>query len=289
MELYREREKNAMPEYRELLRRGRKMLSQADIADGNTDAWLLLEYQSGLTRTEYFLREREEAGDMLAAEYLELVEKRAKHVPLQHLIGEAWFYGRKFFVNESVLIPRQDTEVLVEEILCRVKGDTGLKILDMCTGSGCILLTLLSELEGAQGTGSDLSEAALLVARKNAENLEVEAEWIHSDLFSTIQGKYDIIVSNPPYIASSVIEGLMEEVRDYEPRMALDGREDGLYFYREIVRQAGDYLKPGGLLAFEIGHDQGTAVRDMLLQWGYGTAEVRKDLAGLDRVVLGCK
>lgn len=278
-----------MAEYRELLSEGRRRLKEAGIADVNTDAWLLLEHVSGLTRAQYFLRERDEVPVEVENRFRKLTEKRAGHAPLQYLIQEAWFYGRRFFVDESVLIPRQDTEVLVEEVLSRVKGQRGLRVLDMCTGSGCILISLLAEMEDASGTGCDLSEKALETAKKNAETLEVEAEWIHSNLFSAIQDDYDIIVSNPPYIASSVIEGLMEEVRDHEPRMALDGREDGLYFYQKIVKEAYSHLRPGGLLAFEIGYDQREAVSDMMKEAGYLNVTAVRDLAGLDRVVLGSK
>lgn len=159
----------------------------------------------------------------------------------------------------------------------------------MCTGSGCILLSLLANIEGAEGLGADLSEKALEVAQKNGSLLNLKAEWCLSNLFSHINGKYDIIVSNPPYIESAVIETLMEEVREHEPRMALDGKEDGLYFYREITKQAGVYLNAGGILAFEIGYNQGEAVSQMLKEEQYEEIKVVKDLAGLDRVVIGRK
>ena len=177
----------------------------------------------------------------------------------------------RFYVNENVLIPRQDTEVLIEEVLSAVKKYSiqTPKILDMCTGSGCILLSLLANIEGAEGLGADLSEKALEVAQKNGSLLNLKAEWCLSNLFSHINGKYDIIVSNPPYIESAVIETLMEEVREHEPRMALDGKEDGLYFYREITKQAGVYLNAGGILAFEIGYNQGEAVSQMLKEEQY--------------------
>ena len=176
---------------------------------------------------------------------------------------EAYFYGMRFYVNEDVLIPRQDTEVLVEEVLklsrtvFSEERRKALNILDVCTGSGCILLSLLSNLENATGTGVDLSEKALKVAETNGKNLEIPARWVHSNLFDKVQGTYDMIISNPPYIKTSVIEELMDEVKFHEPKMALDGKEDGLYFYREIIREAEQYLKEGGILAFEIGYDQG--------------------------------
>ena len=186
-------------------------------------------------------------------------------------------------------MPRPDTEILVEQVLENLSGDQEPKILDMCTGSGCILLSILANCPKARGVGADLSEKALAVAEKNGRDLGIKARWIHSDLFEKIQEQYDVIVSNPPYIRTDVIQGLMEEVRLHEPYMALDGHEDGLYFYRKILAQAGDYLKPEGLLAFEIGYDQGEAVSSLMKARGYTQVQVIKDLAGLDRVVTGRK
>ena len=193
--------------------------------------------------------------------------------------------GYPFYVDEHVLIPRQDTETLAEEALKVLKP--GMEVLDLCTGSGCILISLMKMCEGLYGTGSDISEEALEVARKNACRLEVNATFIRSSLFEHISGRYDLIVSNPPYIPTSVIEGLQEEVRLYDPFIALDGKEDGLYFYREIIKAGGGYLKPGGYLMFEIGYDQGTEVASLMEKHGYRNIMVKKDLAGLDRVVSG--
>lgn len=281
-----------MRTHREIHLEGRKTLEEAGIADSRSDAWLLMEYVTGMTRASYFLRETEEMPKDQAAVYREMIQRRAQHIPLQHITHEAWFYGLKFYVDRHVLIPRQDTEVLVEEVLLeagKMQAGGRFRILDMCTGSGCILLALLSVLKEAEGTGVDLSAEALAVAGRNSRELGIPAVWKRSDLFSDISGMYDIIVSNPPYIESHVIDSLMEEVRDHEPKMALDGTEDGLYFYRRISREAGGYLKPGGVLAFEIGYDQGGPVRLMLENAGYEETRVVKDLAGLDRVVLGRK
>ena len=283
-----------MRTYRELLNTGKKYLERAGIADWNTDAWLLLEHVSGMDRTRYFMEQNQIASETEEVEYLEFLEKRAARIPLQQLTHEAWFFGLPFHVDENVLIPRQDTEILVEEILKetekKVSGSQdSVKILDMCTGSGCILLSLLANIKKAEGTGADLSKKALEVARKNGNRLKLKAEWRFSDLFSHIEGKYDIIVSNPPYIASQVIDTLMEEVREHEPRMALDGKEDGLYFYRKLTKESGTYLRPGGLLAFEIGYDQGEAVSEMMRDALFEHVKVVKDLAGLDRVVTGRK
>ena len=193
--------------------------------------------------------------------------------------------GYPFYVDEHVLIRRQDTETLAEEALKVLKP--GMQVLDLCTGSGCILISLMKMCEGLYGTGSDISEEALEVARKNACRLEVNATFIRSSLFEHISGRYDLIVSNPPYIRTSVIQELQEEVRLHDPFIALDGKEDGLYFYREIIKAGGGYLKPGGYLMFEIGYDQGTEVASLMEKHGYRNIMVKKDLAGLDRVVSG--
>lgn len=276
-----------MKTYKDALEYGKQRLLECEIEDANLDAWLLLEYVSGISRSWYFVHEDEEISENDIEEYQILIEQRGKHIPLQQLTKEAYFYGMKFFVNENVLIPRQDTEVLVEQVLSLSKGKENLKLLDMCTGSGCILLALLANLKQASGTGVDLSEKALEVAQRNGKELGIEVSWVQSDLFDKVSGSYDIIVSNPPYIETSVIEGLMDEVKLYEPRMALDGTEDGLFFYREITMQAGKYLKNNGILAFEIGYNQGRAVSEFMKENGYKEVQVLQDLAGLDRVVTG--
>lgn len=198
--------------------------------------------------------------------------------------------GLTFAVNEHVLIPRQDTEILVEEVLKELHD--GMRVLDMCTGSGCILLSLLHYSNACEGLGVDLSADALEVAEQNAETLldAVNADRVHflqSDLFDKVEGKFEIIVSNPPYIASAEVEKLMPEVRDHEPRMALDGTEDGLYFYRRIIEEAGKHLVSSGMLFFEIGYDQGQAVSELMRTEGYREVQVVQDYAGLDRVVFG--
>ncbi|VYT06667.1 Release factor glutamine methyltransferase [uncultured Blautia sp.] len=277
-----------------LLKEGQEILEAAGIEEAGLDAWLLLEYESGKNRAYYFAHCKEEADEEIKTSYMEKIRKRAQHIPLQHLTHQGYFMGYEFFVNENVLVPRQDTEVLVEEALSLIKEKEVPQILDMCTGSGCILLSLLLEREDALGTGADLSEKALSVAEKNREtyHLETRAELIKSDMFQSgyFEGKkesFDIIVSNPPYIPTEEIEKLQAEVRFHDPFMALDGKEDGLYFYRIIAKNAGEYLKPGGFLACEIGCDQGEDVKKMFESCGFSDVKVIKDLAGLDRVVSG--
>ena len=272
---------------RELLAEGEHVLQTAGIEDWKMDAWYLLEETLEVTRTRYLVDSGKAVSEEEKTRYLELIDKRASHIPLQHLTGEQEFYGYPFYVNEHVLIPRQDTEVLVEEALKRKKE--GMRVLDLCTGSGCILLSILKNLKQGTGVGIDISEQALEVARRNAKRLGLEAAttFVLSDLFEKAQGPYDMIVSNPPYIETEEIAQLMPEVRDHEPRLALDGMSDGLYYYRSIVSQCRDYLKEDGALLFEIGAGQGAAVSELLKEAGFVFVQVIKDLAGLDRVVAG--
>ncbi len=270
---------------KEALTFGKDLLKQTGIEEYETDAWLLLEGACKCTRNDYYLRGEKPLTKEQETLWKESLEKRIKRIPVQHILGVQDFMGLTFQVTPDVLCPRQDTEVLVEEALKYLKP--GNKILDLCTGSGCILISLLKYAKGCTGTGADLSEKALKVAEENAENLNIECTLIHSDLFEKIEGRFDMIVSNPPYIATKEIDALMPEVRDMEPRMALDGKEDGLFFYREIVRKAHRYLNPGGWLLFEIGYDQGQAVSEMMKSAGFAEIKVIKDLAGLDRVVKG--
>ena len=278
--------------YRDLYNQGMEKLSSENIADAKIDARLLLEYVCKTDRNALFLKGDMEVADKEVKEYLELIAKRMKHIPLQHLTGEQDFMGLTFLVNENVLIPRQDTECLVEIVLKHLHD--GMRILDMCTGSGCILISLLHYSNDCQGVGVDLSKEALEVATHNAAVLgsngiadEMDATFIQSNLFEKVDGKFDIIVSNPPYIKTEVIKTLMPEVKEYEPMMALDGTKDGLFFYRNIILDAKKHLNRGGQLFFEIGYDQGREVSDLMREAGYVDVELAKDLAGLDRVVYG--
>ena len=278
--------------YRDLYNQGIEKLSSEKITDAKIDARLLLEYACKTDRNTLFLNGDMEVSEEQVQIYFELIEKRGKHIPLQHLTGEQDFMGLTFKVNEDVLIPRQDTECLVEIVLKHLHD--GMKILDMCTGSGCILISLLHYSNDCVGVGVDLSEAALKVAAHNAAVLgsngitdAMDITFLKSNLFEKVDGKFDIIVSNPPYIKTEVIKTLMPEVRNFEPMMALDGTEDGLYFYRRIIADAKNHLTRGGQLFFEIGYDQGEEVSDLMRENGYVDVEVAKDLAGLDRVVYG--
>lgn len=371
---------------RESCEKGREWLERAGVSEAGLDAWYLLEYVTGISRACYLAEGQRELSAEEEEVYFRLVEKRAERIPLQHLTGVQEFMGLEFYVNEQVLIPRQDTEVLVEEALKilqkmdRTGGNAGrkegepdvgttgqpegngaagnknssdkddtaaeedrsggndtavnegrpdgsdtmrnerqperIRLLDMCTGSGCVLLSILKlagrdgilnlperkgMADGLQfsgesaeispfflsGTGADISEGALETARRNADSLGVHAEFCRSDLFENVAGRFRMILSNPPYIKYSEIEKLQDEVRLHDPLLALDGGEDGLSFYRRIIYEGREYLQEGGYLLLEIGYDQAGAVTGLMHDAGFRQISVKKDLAGLDRVVTG--
>ncbi len=273
----------------EIYREGKERLERAGILEAELDAWYLLEHVTGISKASYYGNPAREIRRQEKEQYFYYIEERKKRIPLQHLTGEQGFMGLVFCVNRHVLIPRQDTEILVETALERMKP--GMQILDMCTGSGCILLSLLKlcKAEGVTGTGTDISKEALRVAVSNAERLGIRAKFVQGDLFENIASQkiFDMIVSNPPYIPTAVIDGLQEEVKLYDPYVALDGREDGLFFYRRIVKESISYIKRDGCLLFEIGCGQAEAVAGLMDKAGYKDIRVKKDLAGLDRVVYG--
>ena len=348
----------------DVLNYGKKILKNAGIVEADLDAWYLFEQSFGISRAQYFLCAREnivgstaqkiavqeQHGDLLesgnALECAELwlkeklsayehaLKKRAARIPLQQIIGQQEFMGLSFFVNEHVLIPRQDTETLVELVLQEQK-DKDISILDMCTGSGCIAVSLKKLGGYASVEGADISEEALKVAKRNSEeileNSDVNNDAVSSrteqiqnctnltnnqnkqdnseermvsevrtvpqtgvifrlsDMFSAFSEteRFNVIVSNPPYIPSAVIEELEPEVRDHEPRGALDGTADGLYFYRILAEECAKHLTPGGHVYFEIGYDQGAAVKELLDIHGFKDTRVIQDLTGKDRVVCG--
>lgn len=262
----------------------------AGIEEAALDARLLLEHICGTDRNTLLVHGDRTVSPEEEKQYLDAVERRSRRIPLQQITGQQEFMGLPFWVNSNVLIPRQDTEVLVEEVLKHTHD--GMRILDMCTGSGCILISILNYSNDCEGLGVDISSLALEVAEENAERLlsgrtGVSARFLQSDLFEAVDGKYDILVSNPPYIRSAVVDTLMPEVKDYEPRIALDGEEDGLVFYRRILSDCKKNLKKGGMLFFEIGYDQAEAVKGMMEQAGFLEVTVKKDFGGLDRVVFG--
>ena len=277
---------------RETLDYIRVRLREAGIEEFEYESWVFLEWIFGIRRADYYM----DPDGKINPEKEELLEKmlakRCERVPLQYLMGDCEFMGYPFLVDERVLIPRQDTECLVEKALEHLKAWhlTSLRrpeILDLCTGSGCIGISIKKLFPEASVTLADISEGALEVARKNAEELQTEVTLIQGNLFENIKDNFDFIISNPPYIPTKVIEGLMPEVRDHEPHLALDGAEDGLLFYRKIVRESVSHLKEGGMLLFEIGQEQGADLREMMEKEGFSQIEIWKDLAGLDRIVIG--
>ena len=271
--------------YEQLLIDAAERLKEAEIADADIDAWYLLELVTGMSRASYFLEKYNRPSDEEIRKYEELLEKRISHIPLQHITGRQEFMGLDFMVSEDVLCPRQDTETLVESVL---EYTSGRKVLDVCTGSGCIAVALMKLGNASCCDAVDLSEAALDIAKQNAEFNDVSINFIKSDMFEKIDGKYDIIVSNPPYIRPDVIETLMPEVREHEPLMALDGGSDGLDFYRIIAAQSKEHLEENGILAVEIGYDQWEDVSELFRQNGFRDIVRIKDLSQNDRVVM-CK
>ncbi|MBQ4564515.1 MAG: peptide chain release factor N(5)-glutamine methyltransferase [Lachnospiraceae bacterium] len=276
----------------ELLTEAGDILSRAGISEARIDAWELFSECFSMSRAEYFLRCVEKVSDAQALEkFTHMVRLRSERIPLQQITGHQNFMGLEFLVNEHVLIPRQDTEVLVETVLDDLKKGVlrteRLRILDMCAGSGCIGISLerLAPVS-VSVLGVDVSDEALKVAKENGRRLGCEHyDAVKSDLFERIEGKFDVIVSNPPYIATAVIETLEAEVKDHEPRLALDGEADGLTFYRRLTADAPNYLTENGRIYFEIGYDQGEAVSELLRENGFSEIRVIRDLAGLDRVV----
>lgn len=271
--------------FREGIELGERILNMANIVDAKNDAWLLLAMACKIDHTYYYVHMDEDMTQEQVKEFQSIIKKRAEHIPLQYITGEQEFMGLTFHVNSNVLIPRQDTETLVEEALKIVKP--GMSVLDMCTGSGCIIISILKNVPNIEGVGIDISKQALIVAKENARINEVAVEFERSNLFENVSDKFDVIVSNPPYIPTNDILGLMPEVADFEPREALDGSEDGLEFYRRIIDECKNYLKEDGYILFEIGCEQGADVSGMLNQAGFKDVRVVKDLARNDRVVIG--
>ncbi len=273
---------------RDIIKKAQNTLEAAGIADSQVDSWLLAEFVFGITRVKYYANMQMTVEGRSAEKYNELVNQRAGHIPLQHIIGTQEFMGLTFKVNENVLIPRQDTELMVENVVDYLGNDER-TVLDMCTGSGCIAVSIDRLSKNSKVTAVDISEKALEVAQENNRLNNANVTFIQSDLFTNVTGKYDIIVSNPPYIRTDEIPKLMEEVKSHEPVMALDGMEDGLYFYKKICGEASDYLNDNGKIFFEIGYDQGDDVSEILRQNRFCNIEVLKDLSGNDRVVIARK
>lgn len=275
---------------KDIIRRGIELLKEAEVADAENDSWLLAEYVFGITRSVFYMNPEAAVDEKQAEMFFSLIRKRADKIPLQQITGSQEFMGLTFHVNEDVLIPRQDTELLVEKAVEYINS-TGkyVKVLDMCTGSGCIAISIDKLCAKAQVTAVDISKKALETARENNKINAADVNFIESNLFENVEDKYDVIISNPPYIKTEEIDTLMIEVREHEPRIALDGDSDGLKFYRIISQKAAEYLKDDGMLMYEIGYDQGRSVPDILKNCGFKEIKVLKDLSGNDRVVIAGK
>lgn len=275
--------------YRKAYEWGRVRLEMAKISEAALDARLILEHVCGTDRNDLYAHSETELSQTQIDEYEDKIRKRAEHIPLQHITGMQNFMGLSIKVTDKVLVPRQDTEILAEEALIAVND--GDRILDVCTGSGCVLLSVVKYKNDVVGIGTDISEDALEVARDNyaslKEQINGKVSFVQGDLFENVDGRFDTILSNPPYIPTADIEELSLEVKEHDPIIALDGGEDGLDFYRRITSEAPKYLNPEGKLLVEIGFNQGSAVTELFEENGFTEIKIIKDLSGLDRVVRG--
>ncbi|MDU3489493.1 MAG: peptide chain release factor N(5)-glutamine methyltransferase [Clostridiales bacterium] len=276
---------------RELLNFGTEQLEANGVENARGDALELINMVKKVDKTDMLLYPDMKFSKAEAEEVKKLFDKRAERIPLQHILGKACFYGHEFYVNENVLIPRFDTEIIVDEVLKYIKNERrgeALKILDMCTGSGCIAISLAMENEKLECLGADISLQALEIAQKNKKSLKAgNVDLIQSDLFSKVEGKFDIIVSNPPYIDKKELNDLSPEVAEHDPHLALFAEDGGLYFYRKIAKEAGAFLNVKGKIFFEIGYDQAEDVAGILSNEGYSDICLIKDYGGNDRVIIG--
>lgn len=288
------RAEEACKTYRELYEEGRRILEQAGLPDAALDARFLLEEVCGTNLQTLLVFPEKKVTEEEVNQYRAFVQRRKDREPTAMILGEWDFMGLTFRLNKSTLIPEQDTEVLVETALEELKrrgpGEAPLRILDLCTGSGCILLSLLHELRNADGLGTDLSEEALEAARENAVRLGLQERgtFRQGDLWEPVgDERFDLIVSNPPYVPTDVIPTLEPEVRCGEPYAALDGGEDGLVFYRRILKEAAGHLKPSGIIIVESGFDEAAQISALMQDQKLRGIRTVKDYGGLDRVVLG--
>ena len=274
----------------ELIKKGMIELKNENIEEPKLKSRLLMQYVLNETRQYVIVNDMEQLDKSKEKQYFEGIRILKKGVPIEHITHQREFMKLSFFVDKNVLIPRQDTEILVEEVIKIAKKINAKKILDLCTGSGAIAISLAKYLPQTEITAIDISKDALKIAKKNAisNNVENQITFINLDMYTNLnEGKFDIIVSNPPYIKDEVINTLMEDVKNYEPHTALSGGNDGLNFYRRIINDSNKVLKENGILAFEIGHDQGYEVSELMSEKGYKDIRVIKDLVGHDRVVIG--
>lgn len=274
----------------QLLQYASESLRDADVPEPEIDTEILWNHITGMNKMQMLLNRELEIDIETEDRFLQIIKNRATRRPLQYITGTQNFMGIDFLTAKDVLIPRMDTETLVEQVLMTIRKyepNKMISVLDLCCGSGCIGLSLKVLTDFIDITLADISDSALALTRRNAEKLGLECEIVKGNLFENVKKRYDIIVSNPPYIRSDVIDGLMPEVKDFEPRLALDGMEDGLYFYKKIIEESEKYINNEGYLFFEIGNDQAYDVQQLLVDNHYADVCVVKDLSGNDRVVYG--
>ena len=275
----------------QLVKEGHQALEDSHKANARIDSELLARHVLGYTRLELILNSNLDVSEEDQETYRECISKRGSGIPLQYITNEQEFMGLPFYVDENVLIPRQDTETLVEILIERGKQKPFEKIIEVGVGSGCISISLAKFLPNVEITGIDISTKALDIARRNAKKNQVENRivWVCGDVLNDyeLEKPVDLIVSNPPYITSKDCGELEEDVKGHEPMLALDGGEDGLGFYRKITKQAKNYLTQGGMLAYEIGYNQSKDVSDIMAENGFVAIEEIKDLACRDRIVIG--
>lgn len=273
--------------YKNIAKQAVLILRSAGLEDADIDVRILLRFAAGCTDVDLIMRTNDNVPAPTLEQFNSFIARRLCHEPIAYIIGIKEFWSLSFAVNQHVLIPRPETEGLVEQALKMVSDVIAPNILDVGTGSGAILISLLHERIDAIGLGVDISSDALDVAKSNAGSIGVadRCSFLRSNYLQNVTGKYDLLVSNPPYITDQAMESLSENVKTFEPALALKGGEDGLRAYRKIIEQAYHFLKPGGSLVFEIGYDQGQAVCALLESAGYKGVTVFKDLAGHDRII----
>lgn len=264
----------------------RLRLKSKNIASADIDSQLIVAKAINTTRVFVLTHSERELTNSEIESVESMTDLRLENMPMQYILGKCEFMGLDFEVTKDTLIPRGDTEVLVETALDIIKKEGYTSAIDIGTGSGAIAVSIAKYID-ISVTAVDISRQALSIAIKNAKNNNVNLQFVESDLFSEVNNKFDIVISNPPYIESSVIPSLEPNVKDYEPMLALDGGEDGLYFYKKIINECHEYINNNGSIAFEIGYNQGKAVSKLLTEKGFCDVKVIKDLAGLDRVVVG--
>ncbi|MCI8342339.1 MAG: peptide chain release factor N(5)-glutamine methyltransferase [Firmicutes bacterium] len=283
-----------MKTVKQCLLEAKNVLKNSGAAEYALDAELFMMKATGLTKVQLFTKDMRILTKAEEEHFEKMVEKRKNKMPSQYIINECHFMDSVFYVNENVLIPRSDTETLIETVIEKAKMNKIEKIIDVGTGSGCIAISLV-RCGILEAVGTDVSTKALSVAKKNSlsNGTNDKIRFVHSDLFENVGEEYekyfDAVVSNPPYIETETVKTLMCEVRDYEPVLALDGGADGLNFYRKIASEGKRFIRNGGFVFFEIGYNQGNDVKSIMHENGFGEIEIIKDIAGLDRVVLGRK